>query len=163
MRQQNDSNKLKNNSSRLALKNFILISEFEHSIIGGELYQMLVRHIMIKKVVTAKKNITLRNAIKILFKRHVGSIVVLNDEKKCAGIFTERDAIRAVAQNVSLDKPLEEVMTKNVITIKDDAPFEEARRQILAHQIRHLPVINSNGQLVGLIAVRHIVDEFFKL
>ena len=124
---------------------------------------MLVSHIMIKKVVTAKKNTILKNAIKILFKRHVGSIVILNDEKKCVGMFTERDAIRAVAQNISLNKPLEEVMTKNVVTIREDVPFEEARRKILANQIRHLPVVNSNGQLVGLISVRHIVDEFFKL
>ena len=124
---------------------------------------MLVRHLMLKKVVTAKKNTQLKGAVKTLFKRHVGSIVVVNDEQKCVGIFTERDAIRAVAQNISLDKPLEEVMTKNVITIQQDAPFEEARKTIVAHQIRHLPVVNSNGKVVGLIAVRHIVDEFFKL
>jgi CBS domain-containing protein len=124
---------------------------------------MLVRHVMIKKVVTAKNNVTLKQATKILFKRHVGSIVVLNDEKKCVGIFTERDAIRAIAQNVPLDKPLEEIMTKNVISIQADASFEEARTTILAHQVRHLPVVNSNGQLVGLITVRNIIDEFFKL
>jgi CBS domain-containing protein len=124
---------------------------------------MFVRHIMIKKVVTAKKNTTVKNAIKILFKRHVGSIIVINNEKKCVGIFTERDAIRAVAQSVSLDKPLEEIMTKNVATIQEDATFEEARRKILEHEIRHLPVVNSNGKLVGLIAVRQILDEFFKI
>jgi CBS domain-containing protein len=124
---------------------------------------MLVRHVMIKKVVTAKNNVTLKQATKILFKRHVGSIVVLNDEKKCVGIFTERDAIRAIAQNVPLDEPLEEIMTKNVISIQADASFEEARTTILAHQVRHLPVVNSNGQLVGLITVRKIIDEFFKL
>jgi CBS domain-containing protein len=124
---------------------------------------MLVRHIMIKKVVTARKSTTVKSAIKTLFKRHVGSIVVLNDEKKCVGIFTERDAIRVVAQNVSLDKPLEEVMTKNVIVVQEDASFQEARRIILTHEIRHLPVVNSTGQLVGLIAVRNILNEFFKM
>jgi CBS domain-containing protein len=113
--------------------------------------------------VTAKKNTTVKNAIKILFKRHVGSVIVINDEKKCVGIFTERDAIRAVAQSVSLDKPLEEIMTKNVATIQEDATFEEARRKILEREIRHLPVVNSNGKLVGLIAVRQILDEFFKI
>ena len=124
---------------------------------------MLVRDVMIEKVVTAKKNITVKSAVKILFKRHVGSIIVISDEKKCVGIFTERDAIRAVAQNVSLEKPLEEVMTQNVITIREDAPFEEARRKILTNQIRHLPVVNSNDQLVGLVTVRNLMHEFFKL
>jgi CBS domain-containing protein len=124
---------------------------------------MLVRHIMIKKVVTAKKSTTVKAAIKTLFKRHVGSIVVLDNEKKCLGIFTERDAIRVVAQNGSLDRPLEEVMTKNVLVVPEDATFQEARRIILTHEIRHLPVVNSSGQLVGLIAVRNILNEFFKI
>lgn len=124
---------------------------------------MLVRHMMIKKVVTARKNNTVKNAIKLLFKRHVGAIVVTNDEKKCEGIFTERDAIRVVAQNIPLDSSLEEVMTKNVVTVQEDATFEEARRKILTHKIRHLPVVDSNGKLVGLIAVRQILNEFFKI
>lgn len=124
---------------------------------------MLIRHIMIKKVVTARKSITVRDAIRILFKRYVGAIVVTNEEKKCVGIFTERDAIRVVAQNILLDRPLEEVMTKNVVTVQEDATFEEARRKIVSHEIRHLPVVDSNGKLVGLIAVRHILDEFFKI
>ena len=124
---------------------------------------MLVRHMMIKKVVTARKNNTAKNAIKLLFKRHVGAIVVINDEKKCLGIFTERDAIRVVAQNIPLESSLEEVMTKNVVTVQEDATFEEARGKILTHKIRHLPVVNSNGKLVGLIAVRQILNEFFKI
>jgi CBS domain-containing protein len=124
---------------------------------------MLVRHIMIKKVVTAKQSTTVKDAIKTLFKRHVGSIVVLDNDKKCVGIFTERDAIRVVAQNGSLDRPLEKVMTKNVLVIQEDATFQEARKIILEHEIRHLPVVNSSGQLVGLVAVRNILNEFFKL
>lgn len=124
---------------------------------------MLIRHIMIKKVVTARKSITVRDAIRILFKRHVGAIIVTDEEKKCVGIFTERDAIRVVAQNILLDRPLEEVMTKNVVTVQEDATFEEARRKIVSNKIRHLPVVDSNRKLVGLITVRHILDEFFKI
>ncbi len=118
---------------------------------------------MIKKVVTARKSITVRDAIRILFKRHVGAIIVTDEEKKCVGIFTERDAIRVVAQNILLDRPLEEVMTKNVVTVQEDATFEEARRKIVSNKIRHLPVVDSNRKLVGLITVRHILDEFFKI
>jgi CBS domain-containing protein len=124
---------------------------------------MLVRHMMIKKVVTARKNNTAKSATQLLFKRHVGAVVVTNDEKKCEGIFTERDAIRVVAQNIPLDSSLEQVMTKNVVTVHEDATFEEARRKILAHKIRHLPVVDSNGKLVGLIAVRQILNEFFEI
>lgn len=119
------------------------------------------RHIMVSHVVTGKPNITVKKAIEMLFKKHIGAIVVTDDEKRCVGIFTERDAIRVVAQNVPLNTPLKEVMTKNVITVSEDATFEESRRLIIFHGIRHLPVVNYERKLVGLVVVRHFLDEFF--
>ena len=120
-----------------------------------------VQHIMVEKVVTAKGDDTVKKAIEILYKKHVGSIVIIDDEERCIGIFTERDAIRLVAQNIPLDKPLKKVMTKHVVTIREDATFEEARRSIVSHRIRHLPVINQEGKLVGLVAIRKFLDELF--
>jgi CBS domain-containing protein len=120
-----------------------------------------VRHIMVENVVTARDNITAKRAIEMLYKKHVGSIVVTDDEEKCIGVFTERDAIRIVAQKVSLDTPLKKVMTKKVVTIGEDATLEEARRRIVSHGIRHLPVVDQEGKLVGLLAVRGFLDELF--
>lgn len=120
-----------------------------------------VRHIMVENVVTARDNITAERAIEMLYKKHVGSIVVIDAEEKCIGIFTERDAIRIVAQKVSLDTSLKKVMTKKVVTIGEDATLEEARRRIVSHRIRHLPVVDQKGKLVGLLAVRGLLDELF--
>ncbi len=122
---------------------------------------MKTRHIMVKHVVTAKQTITIKRAIELLAKRHVGAVVVVDDARKCVGIFTERDAIRVVAQNIPLDSPLKEVMTKNIVTVSDDATFEESRRLVISHGIRHLPVVNSDGRLVGLVTVRNFLDELF--
>jgi len=116
---------------------------------------------MVKHVVTAKQTITIKKAIELLFKRHVGAVVVIDDERKCIGIFTERDAIRVVAQNIPLNTPLKEVMTRNVVTVSDDAAFEESRRLVISHGIRHLPVVNSERRLVGLVVVRNFLDELF--
>lgn len=120
-----------------------------------------VRHVMVKKVVTAKEGSTLQKAIEILHKKHIGSVVILDDEKKCAGIFTERDAIRVTAQKIPSATPLKKVMTRNVVTIREDASLEEARRLIVARRIRHLPVVDQKGKLVGLFAVRDFLDEIF--
>jgi CBS domain-containing protein len=118
------------------------------------------KSIMVRNVVTAKRDITVRKAIEMLFKRHVGAIVVTDDKKKCVGIFTERDAIRVVAQNIPLDDTsLGKVMTRNVVTVSEDATFEESRRLLISHGIRHLPVVNSQGKTVGLVVVRHFLDE----
>ena len=124
---------------------------------------MLAQHIMVKEVVTATRDVSIQDCIELLFKRHVGSIVCVDDAQRCLGIFTERDAIRLVAQKMSLDAPIEKVMTKNIITVNENATFEEAKSIISQHGIRHLPVTNSDGILVGLISVRHILNEFFRM
>jgi CBS domain-containing protein len=114
---------------------------------------------MLKDVVTTFGNVPAKEAIELLFKRHVGSVVVINEGEQCIGIFTERDAIRVVAQNVPLDAPVEKIMTKNPFTVNEDSVFDEAKTIIKSAKIRHLPVIDTNGKLVGLISVRHILDE----
>ena len=118
-----------------------------------------VRHMIIENVVTVKEEIAIQKAIESLYKKHIGSVVILDDEKKCIGIFTERDAIRVIAQKIPLDTPLKKVMTRNVVTIREDATLEEARRRIVARGIRHLPVVDQKGKLVGLFAVRSFLDE----
>jgi CBS domain-containing protein len=120
-----------------------------------------IQYVMVKNVVTAKEDIVIEKAIEILYKKHIGSIVVIDDQKKCVGIFTERDAIRVVAQKIPSDTPLSKVMTKHVITIKEDATFEAARRLIVSNKIRHLPVVDKQGTLVGVFAVRSFLDEIF--
>jgi len=122
---------------------------------------LMTRNIMVKHVVTTKPNITVKKAIEMLFKRHVGAIVVTDGEKKCVGIFTERDAIRVVAQNIPLNTPLEKVMTKNVATVSEGATFAECRRILVSRRVRHLPVVNSEGRLAGLVVVRDFLDELF--
>jgi len=120
---------------------------------------MMTRDLMLKDVVTTYGNVPVQEAIGLLFKRHIGCIVVVDDAQRCTGIFTERDAIRIVAQNVPLDAPIEKIMTKNPFTISEDSNFEEAKNIIISHKIRHLPVTNTSGKLVGLICVRKILDE----
>jgi CBS domain-containing protein len=118
---------------------------------------------MLKDVVTTLGNVPIKEGIDLLFKRHVGCIVVVDDEQNCIGIFTERDAIRVVAQNVPLDAPIEKIMTKKPFTVNEDSTFNEAKNIIKSAKVRHLPVINASGKLVGLISVRNILDELSEL
>jgi len=124
---------------------------------------LMVRHVMLRNVVTTDPKTPIKAAIKTLHKKHIGSLVITDSNHKCIGIFTERDVLRVVAQGVNLDTPIEEVMTSNVTTIGEEASLEEARRLIVTHAVRHLPVVNSKGEIVGLLSVRKLLDEFFGL
>jgi CBS domain-containing protein len=124
---------------------------------------LLAKHMMLTNIITATPSMTIEEAINILYEKHIGSVVLVDDDKKCVGIFTERDAIRLVAKNIELDQPLGNVMTKNVITIQENSSINEVRKIVLTHKIRHLPVVNQEDRIVGLLSVRAIVDQFFGL
>jgi CBS domain-containing protein len=124
---------------------------------------LMVKHMMLTNVITADPNMSAKEAIKTLYEKHIGCVVSTDKDKKCLGIFTERDAIRLMAKDVLLDQPLDNVMTKNVVTIQEDASLTEVRKVICAHRIRHMPVVNQEGALVGLLSVRDVLDQFFGL
>ena len=124
---------------------------------------LMVRHVMLRNVVTTDPKTSIKAAIETLYKKHIGSLLITDNDQKCIGIFTERDVLRVVAQGVNLDTPIEKAMTSNVTTIGEEASLEEARRLIVEHAVRHLPVVNSQGELVGLLSVRKLLDEFFGL
>jgi CBS domain-containing protein len=124
---------------------------------------MLVQDLMIKDVVTAKKSISVKQCIDILFKMRIGSIVIIDEERKIIGVFTERDIIRVIAQDIPLNTQLEDVMTTNVVTVSIDSTFAEARELMRTYRIRRIPVVDSEGKLAGLISFRHIIDEFFEI
>jgi CBS domain-containing protein len=122
-----------------------------------------VKHMMIKNVITANPNMSVKQTIKTLNEKHIGCVVAIDNNKKCIGIFTERDAIRLVAENVQLDQSLDKVMTKNIITLQEDTSINEARKIISTHKVRHLPVVNKKDELTGLLSVRGISDQFLGL
>ena len=118
-----------------------------------------IRDIMFKKIVTAKEDVSIQDAIQLLNDRHVGSIIIVDDEQKCTGIFTERDAIRIIAHKFSIDQPLGKIMSRHVVTVSLEASFDEAKRLMLSHNIRHLPVTDQTGKLIGLFSLRAFFDE----
>jgi CBS domain-containing protein len=118
---------------------------------------------MITDVITANPKQKTREIIRILYEKHVGSVISVNANKKCIGLFTERDALRIIAKGVNLDQPLEDVMTKNVITIHEEATINELRQIIRTHKIRHIPVVDQDNTLVGLLSVRALQDQIFGL
>lgn len=106
---------------------------------------------------------TIEDACKILYEKHIGSVVITDEEGQCTGIFTERDAIRAVALAIPLNSALRGVMTTNVIGVWVEASFAEAKQLYRNFGIRHLPVVDEQKRVVGLLSIRSILDELVEL
>lgn len=118
-----------------------------------------IKDIMCKKVVTAKEDISIQAAVQLLNDRHVGSIIIVDDEQKCRGIFTERDAIRLMATKFETNQPVGKIMSRHVVSVPFDASYDAAKQLMLSHDIRHLPVTDQSGKLVGVFCLRAFADE----
>ncbi|BDC00148.1 MAG: CBS domain-containing protein [Saccharolobus sp.] len=114
-----------------------------------------VKEYMKSNVITVDKNTILKDIAKIMTENNIGSVIVI-DNGKPVGIITERDIVRAIGKNKDLNVRAEDIMTASLITIKEDAPITGALSLMRTYNIRHLPVIDNNGNLKGIISIRDI-------
>ncbi len=112
---------------------------------------------MSHRVVTIEPEATVAQAASKMRENEVDALIVVEDNKPI-GIITERDLVyRVLAEQRDLSTKVREVMTKGLITIKTHTTLGEAARLMLDHGIRHLPVTDEEGNLVGMLSMRDIV------
>ncbi|HQW44808.1 MAG: CBS domain-containing protein [Chitinophagaceae bacterium] len=119
-----------------------------------------VHHIIRSKgsaVFSIRPDITVFKALEIMLEKNVSSLVVMEDEK-LIGIFTERDYARKVTLKgkTSKETPVGDIMSGNVITVSPDSTIDECMNLMTNNFIRHLPVME-NDKLIGLISIGDVV------
>jgi CBS domain-containing protein len=97
--------------------------------------------------------------LKLLASYGVGAVVVL-EQGKLVGIFSERDYTRKVALQGknSRETTVAEIMTRDVISVPPSAGTRVCMNLMSQHKIRHLPVVDG-GKVLGLISIRDIMDD----
>jgi CBS domain-containing protein len=105
-------------------------------------------------VYTVPQTASVLEATQLMNQHSIGALVV-NDQERMIGIFTERDVLRRV---VAEERPpaevrVEEVMTTEVACCSPETTLDEARGVMKRHRIRHLPVLGEDGKLLGLVSI----------
>jgi signal-transduction protein with cAMP-binding, CBS, and nucleotidyltransferase domain len=119
---------------------------------------MPVKDLIQRKVVTIEPDDPVMLAAQRMKDKMVGSLVVLDGDKP-TGIITDRDiAIRVVGAGKDPTTHVREVMTREPITIKDNASFFELTKAFRKAAVRRLIVVDKNGKLVGLISIDDILE-----
>jgi CBS domain-containing protein len=113
---------------------------------------------MSKPVRRVTKDISLRKAIKLMDENNIGVLPIVENDKPI-GVITERDILRrVVAKGLDLDKKtVEDIMTKNPITIEHDASILEVTRLMSENNFRRLLVVKS-GKLVGVVTAKDVIE-----
>ena len=119
---------------------------------------MRCRDIMTKYLKLCRSDATAKDAVKIMKDLNCGVVPVVNDKNEPIGIVTDRDiAIHTVLNERNPEKVhLSDFMTKDVVCIQEDEDIDNAIGKMRDYKIRRLPVVNSSGQIVGIISLGDI-------
>jgi len=111
-----------------------------------------------KKLLTAPPETSVSDAARLMAHMNVGAVVIV-DDGRLVGIFTERDAVfRVIAQGRDAEAtPLTDVMTPSPKTLGPEKSYGHALLLMQENGFRHVPVID-NGKLVGIVSSRNAMD-----
>ena len=115
---------------------------------------MNIRELMSRDVQTVAPWDTLQHAAQVMREHDFGFLPVEENER-LVGMLTDRDiAIRAVARGLApADNPVREAMSADVLYVYEDETVEDAVRNMSELQVRRLPVLSRDKQLVGVISL----------
>ncbi len=115
--------------------------------------------------ITAFPDQSIKDVAKIMSEKKIGLVVIVSkeDRGKILGVVSERDIVRAVAQNIDVEEEVMKIATKDVITVSFDDPIGHTAKKMIDHRIRHIVVVDEEGKLFGVISIRDIINEVHAL
>ncbi len=116
---------------------------------------MTVRDAMNSKVITLRDTDSVLSGLVLLVKEAISGAPVITKDDRLIGMVTEFDLLLAI-DCVGEEFPISRVMHKEVIAVRPDLDLEEARRVILTHNYRRLPVVEDD-KLIGILSRRDIL------
>lgn len=124
-----------------------------------------VEHAHPAKALCAEPEDSIRHVMRVLKQGATGAAMVCTDGK-LLGVFTERDALRLLADGTNLDQPVSAVMVSNPVTVHPSDSVGKAIGLMAAGGFRRLPVVDGQGRIAGVLKVsgilRYLVEHFPK-
>ena len=125
---------------------------------------ILISQLLARNLVSINENKTTYNAIKLLAKNSIGALPVLNDNMELSGIISERDIIREISNNLSVNfkkSNIKSIMTSKVITINKNTKSETIMDIMSKNKIRHIPIVE-NKLLIGIVSIGDVVKRLLE-
>lgn len=105
-----------------------------------------------QRLLTLTEQASVQEACRCMWEQRVGSVLVVDQDQRLLGIFTGRDAVRALADGKSAKAtPLAHAMTPNPFTVAPTTKAIDALRQMSDRGFRHLPIVE-DGKILGVVS-----------
>ncbi len=114
-----------------------------------------LRELALQQPVTCSAATPLRDAVRRMHEQHVGSIVIVDESERPAGIFTLRDLRRVVADGESLEQPISALMTQRPFHLPPEASAFDAALAMTERHIAHVCLVE-HERLVGVVSERDL-------
>jgi CBS domain-containing protein len=108
--------------------------------------------------ITVLPSDTVYHALQLMAENNVGAVMICENDH-IVGIFTERDYCRKIILmgRSSVNTPIQDIMTKKMITVGLDQKLEDCIELMSKHHIRHLPV-QEGDRVVGIVSMRDVME-----
>jgi len=124
--------------------------------------ELYVTEVMTKNVTTCAPDTPIKDVIKILSRNRISSLIITENNEP-VGIITERDLVAIMEEMLNdvalVQLPIVNFMTSPVLTVHGYNTFEEAVKFAINKNIRHLPVVDQNNKLIGLLTQTNMVKS----
>ena len=116
-----------------------------------------------RQIWTISKDQSVRQALVLMSEKNIGAIIIVDNNDFPIGIFSERDYARKIILKgkSSKDTLLDEVMTKELITVNRDYKIDQCMEIMTEKRIRHLPVLE-NKKIVEIISIGDVLKIMIK-
>jgi CBS domain-containing protein len=111
--------------------------------------------------ITVQSTATVMEAARKLAQHRIGAVVITNIDGGVAGILSERDIVRRIAEVGPdiLSSPVRDVMTRDVVTCTADTTVDEVMARMTHGRFRHVPVVDADERLIDVISIGDVVKK----
>lgn len=120
-----------------------------------------VRDVMTLNPKTVREKDSVLEAARIMRDQDTGVVPVIDDGRKIIGLITDRDiVVRAIADGKDLKScHVNEVMSKSIRSVHEDDTVRDVLDVMSGAQVRRVPVVNRNNELVGIVSMKDLATE----
>ncbi len=113
-----------------------------------------------RRVSTVPVLATVAQAVRLMIDNEVGAVAVVDDDGIVAGMFTERDVLEkfVLSGRDPHHTPVRELMSPMVEMATEETTPAEALQVMLERHYRHMPVVDEQGKVLGILSIRHILE-----